>query len=215
MAMNAAGAIATGSALVVIVISKFVEGAWLTVFVIPAFVILLRRIRHAHDLRERELTTSDPLETACMKNPLVVIPLRRLDRVSRKALRFALTISSDVYAVQVLAEDIETDNLAQLWPETVERPVRESGHTPPRLLVVRSPYREFVSPFLAWVRSFSAQHPDREIAVIIPEVVRRRWYHLLVSHRATELKTLLLLHGDPRIVVISTPWYLEDERLPL
>jgi hypothetical protein len=143
--------------------------------------------------------------------PIVVVPLRRLDRVSRKALRFALSISSEVYAVQVLADEAEDDQVAGQWPDVVERPVRETGRTPPRLVVVRSPYREFFGPFLQWTRETAASHPDRDIAVVVPELARRRWYHFLVSHRATLLKTLLLVHGGPRIMVVNTPWYLDTE----
>lgn len=210
MFLNAAGALATGAALGIIIVAKFWEGAWLTVLVIPGFVVLFGQFRRYHDRLERQLALPGPVDMACLSGPVVVIPLRRLDRVSRKALRFALTISSDIYAVQIVTGESDSEDVAGQWPDLVERPARAAGHIPPSLVVVHSAYREYLGPLLGWIRQAAVSHPDRYIAVIIPEIARRRWYHFLVSHRATLLKTLLLLRGGPQIVVINTPWYLED-----
>jgi hypothetical protein len=73
-----------------------------------------------------------------------------------------------------------------------------------------SAYREFFGPLLDYLQQLTAQHRDRPIAVIVPELVERKWYHFLVSHRATLLKGLLLLKGGPQIVIISAPWYLRE-----
>ena len=86
-----------------------------------------------------------------------------------------------------------------------------AGFDPPRLVVLPSDYREFFGPFLSYLRALSASDADRPIAVLVPELVRRRWYHFFVQSRATLLKALLLLEGGPRISVINTPWYLSDE----
>src|SRR5262249_18892587 len=115
----------------------------------------------------------------------------------------------EVYAVQVLAEELGSDDLADRWPALVEQPARREGYRPPRLVVIRSPYREFFGPFLEWVHETTAAHRDRSIAIVVPELARRRWYHFLLSRRATLLKTLLVLHGGPRIVIVNTPWYAD------
>jgi hypothetical protein len=137
-----------------------------------------------------------------------VIPLRRLDQVGRKALRFALTVSPDVYVVQVLAEELDTEDLQAQWRERVEEPVRRQlGVAAPQLILIRSQYREFFGRFLAWVRELTAAKPDRQVIVLIPELVHGRWYQFLLSHRATRLKARLLLEGGPHVSVMSTPWY--------
>jgi hypothetical protein len=94
----------------------------------------------------------------------------------------------------------------------VEMPLAESGFTAPKLILLRSPYREFFGPLLRHVREQVAAHPHRYVAVVVPELVDRRWYELILrSHRSTMLKGLLLLRGGPRVLVINTPWYLRDE----
>jgi amino acid transporter len=205
-AINAAGACATGGALVIILLSKFVDGAWLTVIVIPAFVTLFTTIRRYQNRMGEATLETGPLDLAGLIPPIVVVPLRRLDRVSRNAMRFAMTISRDVYAVQVLAEELHTEDLTREWRGVVRDPARQDGYAAPELVLLRSPYRDFFGPFLEWIQRIAAEHPDRPIAVIIPELAHRRWYHFLLSGRATLLKTLLLLHGGPQIIVVNTLW---------
>jgi hypothetical protein len=136
--------------------------------------------------------------------------MRRLDRVARKGLRFGMIISRDVYAVQVLTEDMDTDDLTRSWQDLVEEAARRRGCPPPKLIVLRSPYREFLGPFLQWIERLAATHPDQWVAVIVPELVHRRWYHFLLHRRATLLKTLLLLHGGRQLVIVNVPWYPDE-----
>jgi hypothetical protein len=104
------------------------------------------------------------------------------------------------------------EDLRRDWQETVDGPLRGAGFTPPELVLLRSPYREFFGPLLQHVRAQVAANPRRYVAVVVPELVDRRWYEFLLrSHRATLLKGLLLLRGGPRVIVINTPWYLRDE----
>ena len=99
-------------------------------------------------------------------------------------LRFALSISPDVFVVQVLAEELDTEDLAGRWGERVEAPIRAAlNRSAPRLVVIRSPYRLFFQRLLVWLRDLTAQQPDRQIVVLIPELVQRRWYQFIVSHR--------------------------------
>jgi hypothetical protein len=76
--------------------------------------------------------------------------------------------------------------------------------------VLPSAYREFFTPLLNYLRQLAKTDPSRSIAVIVPELVEKRWYHFLFRHRATLLKGLLLLRGGPQVVIISAPWYVRD-----
>jgi amino acid transporter len=207
LAINAIGATATTVALSIIVVSKFAEGAWLTVLVIPGLVWLFKCNRRYQERLWAEIADDRPLDVSGLTRPLFVIPLRRLDRVARKALRFSLGLSVEVYAVQVLAEELETEDLTSRWRELVEEPIRRAGRTPPALVVLRSPYREFYAPFIHWIAQAAHTHRDRHIVIVIPEIVHRQWYHFFLNRRETWLKTRLLLHGGPHVVVMSTPWY--------
>src|SRR5205823_6422796 len=178
--VNAVGALATGATLCIIIASKFREGAWLTLIVIRALLALFLRVRAGHDRVARARLDQSPVDFTALAVPVVIVPLRRLDRVTRKALRFAMTLSRDVRAVQVLTEEMKLDDLTSCWAELVERPARVAGFEPPRLVVLPSEYREFFGPFLAYLRTLSAAEGDRPIAVLVPELVRRRWYHFFV-----------------------------------
>jgi hypothetical protein len=205
--LNALGATATAMALLIVIVSKFTHGAWITAIVIPGFVILFRSMKQYND-RLTDITRTDaPLDLTNLAAPVVVIPLRRFDQVGQKALRFAMTIAQEVYVVQVLAEELDTDNLAERWEQMVEAPARRSGRRAPRLVMLRSPYREFYGRFLRWIHDVTTEHPDHHVIVLLPELVHRRWYQFLVSHRATRLKALLLMKGGPHVSVMSTPWY--------
>ncbi|HEX9575761.1 MAG TPA: APC family permease [Myxococcales bacterium] len=211
LVMNAAGALATSLTLVIIVASKFTEGAWLTVIAIPLLVAAFSYIRHYYDRLWGELGDPSPLDFSHLARPIVVVPLLRLDRVARKGLRLALSLTDDVRAVQVLTEEMMVEDLRSRWPDLVERPARAAGLRPPQLVVIPSEYRELFGPFLNYLRGLSAIEPEGPIAVLVPELVRRRWYHFFLESRATILKALLLLEGGPQITVIDCPWYLRDD----
>ena len=81
----------------------------------------------------------------------------------------------------------------------------------PRLAVLKSPYRFVIRPILDYVLHLEKSNPGRQIAILTPELVERRWYlNLLHNHRAAALKALLLFQGDKRITVINIPWYLTE-----
>jgi amino acid transporter len=208
MAINAVGAMATTAALGVVLVSKFSHGAWITALVIPGFVLFFRQMKAYHERLTSITQAEGPIDVSNLSAPIVVIPLRRLDQVGQKALRFALTISPEVYVVQVLAEELDTENLQARWREHVEEPVRRHlNGAAPQLVLLGSPYRQFFERFLDWLRQLTLTRPDRQVIVIIPELVQRRWYQFIVNHRAMRLKAQLLIEGGPHVSVMSTPWY--------
>ena len=119
-----------------------------------------------------------------------------------------------MHVVQILAEELDTEDLQAQWPEVVEEPVRQAGVPPPRLVLLRSPYRQFHQRFLRWLHELTAANPDGHVIVLIPELVQRRWYQFVIGHRALRLKAALLLEGGPQVSVMSTPWY-PDRQAPL
>jgi hypothetical protein len=138
------------------------------------------------------------------------VPVRGWSTLARKALRFALKLSPEVCAVQIWMGEEETNPLPEQWIEYVEAPAIAAGLKPPELEVIYSPYRHLFAPLINYVLQVKDRNPDRQIAVVISELVEHRWYHyLLHKQRAEALKLLLLLRGDERIVIINVPWYLK------
>jgi hypothetical protein len=210
MFVNGLGAAATGLTVIIVLIAKFTEGAWITLLLIPGLIMTMRLVKRHYTHVAREIDTSAHLNTRDLNPPLVVITIDRWSRITNKALRFAMTISPDVQALHV-EYDQESDKLASQWPEFVEEPARRAGLAVPRLVVLKSPYRFVIRPILDYVLELEKSIPCRQIAVLTPELVERRWYfNLLHNHRAAALKALLLFQGGKRITVINIPWYLME-----
>jgi amino acid transporter len=99
--INATGAVATGVSLTIILAAKFIEGAWITVLVIPCVLALLKVIKRYYDQIDRQLVKDTPLTITDERPPIVVIPIRDWDRLAEKAVRYALRLSSEVIAVHL------------------------------------------------------------------------------------------------------------------
>jgi amino acid transporter len=208
MIINGVGAIATGITLVVVLVAKFTEGAWITAILVPALIIIMSAVKRHYDRVAREIAVDCPMRVANLVEPLVIVPLDRWSRITEKGLRFALKISDQVQAVHVDAEDC-CDEVKQMWQQNVVAPLRAAGNVVPELIVVTSPYRFVVTPLVDYIQKVEREHPDRQIAVLVPELVVKHWWQTpLHNQRAQLLKLLLLVSGNPRITVINIPWYL-------
>lgn len=208
MFVNGLGAVATGITVLVVLVAKFTAGAWVTAVLIPALLGVMISVRRHYDRVEEETESSSPLEITSFGPPLVVVPIQAWGRVSKKALQFALTLSPNVRAVHVTSEE-EKESLRAEWSKLVETPAEQAGIATPELVILPSPYRLIITPIVNYVLDLERGNPDRQVAVIIPELVERHWYHYpLHNKRAELLKALLLLKGSQRIVLINVPWYL-------
>jgi amino acid transporter len=209
--INAIGSVATGLTLVVILYAKFVEGAWITIILIAGMLILFGGVRRHYHRVALEIANPHPLDVTNIQPPIVIVPMTAWNKMSQKGLRFALKLSPDIFVVQVQVGNGAEGDLARRWPKYVEEPTHAAHLATPRLVTIQSPYRHVFNPLLHYVIRMKREHPDRQIAVLIPELVARRWYeHLLHNKRAALLKALLLVRGDEDIVVINVPWYLSD-----
>jgi amino acid transporter len=209
MLVNGLGAVATGLTLLVVLVAKFAAGAWITGLLIPALVITMVRVRRHYDLIDEETESSKPLEITGPARPLVIVPIESWDRVAEKALQFAFTLSPDIEAVHVATEE-DKSAIEERWSKLVEAPTKAAGIKTPKLVILPSPYRYILLPIVSHVLEVERTHPDRLIAVLVPELVERHWYHFLLrTNRAELLKALLLVKGSQRIIPITVPWYLE------
>ena len=210
MYVNGLGAVATATTVGVVTVSKFAQGAWVTTLLIPAIMILMISVRRHYDHVEAETANPVPLDLSGLREPLVVVPILYWDKIAQKGLRFALKLSADVQGLYIDAGE-GTNDLRKNWSRFVEEPTKRAGLPTPKLVVLKSPYRYVIMPILDFVLDLEQKNPDRQIAVLILELVERHWYHyFLHNQRAEWLRALLLLKGNQRVIVINVPWYLSS-----
>jgi len=208
MLVNGLGAVATGLTLLVVLVAKFTSGAWVSVLLIAGIMSAMLWVQRHYTEVANETQLSTPLQIKYRKAPIVIVPVQSWSLISQRAVEFALTLSTEIYALHVGTEE-ESQNLQKDWKRMVADPVSRAGGTPPILVSVESPYRMIIKPILDYVVNMEVDHPDRQIAVIVAELVERHWYHyLLHNQRAELLKALLLVKGE-RIVVVNVPWHLK------
>jgi amino acid transporter len=209
MMVNGLGAIATGITVAVVLVAKFVEGAWVTALLIPALLIFMMSVRKYFNRVDKEICHTGPLDLTDPRPPMVVLPVQNWSQVSQKALRVALTLSTEIHAIHVCVEGEKSD-IHEKWVEYVEEPARAAGFPVAQLVMLTSQYRLVLTPMVDYIMDMQKKNPDRRIAVVIPELVERRWYFFfLQNQRAEVFKAILLLRGNPRIVLVNVPWYLK------
>jgi amino acid transporter len=208
MFINGLGGFVTGITVVVVLVAKFLDGAWITMLLIPGLLFLMYAVHRHYRRVGEEVADSTPLDLRHFRPAQVVVPLERWSAVAKKALMFALSISPDVIGLHVNCE--WTEQLKKEWLEFVEKPAQEVGLSAPQLVILDNPYRYVSSPIVDYVLSLQKKDPDRQLAVLIPELVERHWYYyFLHNQRAAVLKTLLYVRGSQRIAVVNVPWYIE------
>jgi len=215
--INGLGAVATGMTTLVVLVAKFIDGAWITALLIPLLIFLMFQVKRHYETISAETEKLDACATDDIAEPLVIMPIDRWSRISEKAVRFALMLSREICAVHIdtrsdeesKEEDEQGGTFHGVWRDKVERPLKAAGLAVPELVVLRSPFRFIVSPIVDYVLEMEKKNPHRQIAVLVPELVVKHWYqNLLHNHRAQALKLYLLVKGNQRIVVINVPWYL-------
>jgi amino acid transporter len=208
MLINGLGAFATGVTVVVVLIAKFADGAWITVVLIPALILLMRSVKRHYLRVNRETLISTPINTRNIQAPVILLPLERWSLMSEKAIRFAWSLSKDIKVVHV-ACGRDTDELCRQWSQMVELPARAAGLAVPELVILKSPFRFIVRPIVDYALSQQAEMPDRHITVLIPELIESHWYHYaLHNNRPEAIRALLLLGDNQRITVGIVPWHI-------
>jgi amino acid transporter len=218
--INAVGATATAAALAIIIIAKFMEGGWITIVAIPIVILLLKGIKSYYERVDAALRDDDQLQFKPGKPPFVLVMTKEWSRLTDRALSFAMEISPDVIAVHLAAlegPDVteQERKLREQWAKDVEDAAVAAGAAhPPRLAFLSAPFRRIHAPLLKLISDLQGKNPDRTIAVLIPELVKRHWWEYLLSNqRARQLRNAVLEYGGPRVVVVAVPWHLTTPKL--
>jgi amino acid transporter len=209
--VNGLGAFVTGVTVVVVLVAKFAEGAWITLLFIPLTIFFFVTVRrHYHSIRMRT-SCKDPVDAADPgQPPIAVIPIDRWSIITRQGIAFASRLSPEVVALHV--EPTEHSELLQVdWERYVDQPFRAAGKEPPTLHFLPSPYRFVVIPVVQFILDLSKKNPHRSIIVVIPELVEDKWYeYFLHNQRGRLLEWVLLARGNERIFTVSAPWYVGE-----
>jgi amino acid transporter len=197
--VNGLGAIATLIVLVVLVLTKFIHGAWIVVVLIPLLVALFRAIhRHYMDVAT-QLTTEGAQKVRPVRHE-VVVPISGIHRGVLQALEYAKAIAGGghVTAIYINVDDEATQKLREKWSGFVEGV---------ELVVIASPYRSLVGPLTRYIDRRLVLHPEEVVTVVLPEFVPAKWWHHLLHNQSSlMLKGALLF--KPNVIVISVPYHL-------
>jgi len=205
--INTIGFIATGAVLIVVLVTKFLAGAWIAILAMGSLFILMKAINRHYAAVSRELTAREEEQREIVlpsRNHAVVL-VSNMHLPTLRALSYARAMRPDVLeALTVNVDDVETRRLTAEW--------EESEVTVP-LKVVASPYREVTGPVLDYVRRISKEAPRTVVTVFVPEYVVGHWWEgFLHNQSALRIKTRLLF--IPNVMVTSVPWQLNSsERL--
>jgi amino acid transporter len=209
MFLNGLGAFATGITTLVVLVAKFLDGAWITVILVAALILLMKSVRRHYAEVDEESVLNRPFARAETGHPIMILPVDQWNRITEKALSFALSMSNDIRCVHVQVGD-EPDTICTTWDEYVTAPLKAAGRPVPQLKVIKSPYRTILQPILDYIHEVESETDHQKICVLVPEMMVKHWWEgLMHNHRASLLKVLLLMKGNPRTFVINIPWYLE------
>jgi amino acid transporter len=199
--INGLGAATTGVVMLVVGSSNFFQGSWLVMVLVPLLMVLLSGIRRHYRTLEEHLDLEripEGAETAI--EPIVIVPVARLDRTARQAIAFANSISPTATAVHITNDPESAAEMRERWPAW-------AGET--ELVVVESPYRALIGPLLRYLDALQSQDPDRPVVVVLSEVVPRHWWENLL-HNQTALRLKLRLFQRPNTIVADVPYHLPE-----
>ncbi len=204
--INGLGALVTAITLLIVGVSKFAQGAWITILVIPLIVIIFLRVREHYGLVAEQLTLSDMESVPMPKKPLrVIIPISGVHRGDQNAVNFARSISDQVWAVYIELDPGAGKQVrqewTQIWPDIP-------------LEVVPSAYRSIIGPLLDFLDQVDEKANDEQLAVIVlPEFVPIKWWHNLLHNQTAWLIKTALLYRRNRLgyqrVIIDVPYHLK------
>ena len=196
--INGIGALATGVVLVIVAVTKALEGAWIIMVLIPILIAVFKATNRHYKHAAAQLSLRG-WQGEGPQHSTVLVPISGVHRAVLQAVGYARSLSGDVRAVFVDIDAAATDRVRADWE-------RWGGGT--RLEILPSPYRSLMEPLLDYIKELQVANPRDYVTVILPEFVPGRWWqHLLHNQTALLIKGALLF--KPRIVVTSVPFHLD------
>ncbi|WP_370614233.1 APC family permease [Mumia sp. Pv 4-285] len=201
-AVNMVGLAMTGTVLVIVLLTKFLAGAWIAITAMVVLYAVMRRIRRHYDAVAEELEIEDSDVTLPSRVHAIVL-VGRLHKPVMRALAYARVSRPDT--LEALTVDLDTESTARLTERWDELDI------PVPLVVVGSPYRELVRPVIKYVKEVRRASPRDIVMVYVPEYVVGRWYEQLL-HNQTALRLKGRLLFTPGVLVTSVPYQLRSAK---
>lgn len=200
LGVNALGAVTTALVMCIFAVTKFRDGAWIIVLLVPMLVFTFFGIHRHYQALARRLSLDDYQPELPPRHHRVIMPIGGVHQATLLALHYARLLGPDVTAVHVSTDAQETDKVRRKWQMYGEGV---------RLEVLESPYRTLIEPLLAYIEEiYTARQPGDKITIVVPQFVARHWWNnLLHTQTATWLRLALLFKRE--IVVTDVP-YLVD-----
>jgi K+ transporter len=201
--INGAGALTTAIVVLINITTRFLDGAWMVLVLLPLIIMVMLGIRRHYDSAADQLRLKEgvkrPQSPDIALDTAAIVPVSSLDRATFRAIDYAERISSDVTAIHVTDDPEEADQLRQQWTEyDLAFP----------LVIIESPYREIVGPLVNYIESVQQKRQGVVITVVLSEFVPAHLYELLL-HNQTTLRLKLALWRHPKVVVVNVPYHLE------
>ncbi|MBL8056516.1 MAG: APC family permease [Anaerolineales bacterium] len=200
LAINGFGAVCTAVVMLVFAITKFHDGAWIIILIVPILVAGFFAIHHHYKHLARGLSLENFGAPARIARHRVVVPIAGVHRGTLAALNYARSLSPDVTAVHVSIDPAEAERLKHKW---------EAWGDGLRLVILESPYRLMLEPLLDYIEGLAAQRPPNQtITIVVPQFVSRTWWHSLL-HAQTAVWLRLALLFKPGIVITDVSYHVE------
>jgi hypothetical protein len=198
--INGVGAIATSIVLAVLILTKFIHGAWIVVLLIPLLVMMFRAVHRHYEEVAKQLSTAGIEKLRPIRHE-VIVPISGVHRGVIRALEYAKSIAPNhVTAVYVDLDEETTKTLREKW-KTFAGDIE--------LVVLASPYRALTRPLLRYVDSVEREHKDDMVTIVLPEFVPAKWWqHLLHNQSSLMLKGALLFKEG--VIVTNVPYHLKN-----
>ena len=193
--LNGLGAVATGLVSIIQLVTKFTTGGWIIALIIPAIILLLRKIhRHYEEfIEDIRFTGQSPMTPL---HHTVIVPVNGITKATSAALVYATTIAEEVIAVCIEVDKRDSEQMRADW---------DAWDIGIPLEIVPSPYRSILKPLVEYVDNLSMVSPGELVTIIVPEIVPKHWWeHLLHNKTALYIRTAFLF--KPNVVVIAIPY---------
>ena len=203
-AINALGAVLTGLVLALVLVTKFMQGAWIVVVAMPVIFLIMQAIHRHYERVREELAVGDDVHVTLPSRVHGIVLISKLHKPALRALAYARATRHDT--LEALTVDVDPADTAALRRDWERREI------PVTLRVIESPYREITRPIIDYIKRLRRESPRDLVTVYVPEyVVGHWWEQLLHNQSALRLKTRLLF--APGVMVVSVPWQLESSEL--
>jgi amino acid transporter len=201
MVVNSFGALCTGVVMVIFAVTKFKDGAWIILLLIPSLIWLFFRIHRHYKNLAQNLSLKNYGPPPRVARHRVILPISGVHRGSLAALNYARSLSKDVTAVHVSIDPAEAEQLRRRW---------ERWGDGVRLVILESPYRTMVEPLLEYIEELSQQRQSNEtLTIVVPQFVPKYWWqNLLHTQTAVWLRFVLLF--KPGVVITDVPYQVEE-----